>query len=161
LDRSASSVKHGREPYPGVVLLVEDDDNDVVLVQRAFRRASVANPVAIARDGDQAVAYLDGKGEFADREKHPLPVVILLDLKLPRRSGLEVLEWMRGVEWIRRIPVVILTSSRESVDVNKAYDLGANSYLVKPVTFKNLLELITQLNLYWLVLNEGPEVPDR
>ena len=117
--------------------------------------------MAVVRDGDQAVAYLEGKGDYADRKQHPLPVVVLLDLKLPRRSGLEVLEWMRAQPDLRRIPVVVLTSSRESVDVNKAYDLGANSYLVKPVTFNDLVELITTLDLYWLILNERPDVPDR
>ena len=93
------------------VLLVEDDDNDVLFVQRAFKHAGILNRLEVVRDGDQAVDYLSGKGEYADRDKHPLPVFVLLDLKMPRRSGLEVLEWVKEREGLRRIPIVVLTSS--------------------------------------------------
>jgi CheY-like chemotaxis protein len=140
------------------ILLVEDDPNDVLLIQRAFRKANLANPVQVATDGDEAVAYLEGQGEFVDRSAHPLPALVLLDLKLPRRSGLEVLEWMRAQPGLRRIPVAVLTSSRESIDVNRAYDLGANSYLVKPVGIESLIEMVKALDVYWLILNEPPEV---
>lgn len=146
------------EPHGGVILLVEDDDNDVVLVQRAFRKANIENQMQVARDGERAIDYLAGNGEYADRTRYPLPALMLLDLKLPRRSGLEVLEWVRSQESLRRLPVVILTSSRQTVDVNRAYDLGVNSYLVKPVTFEGLMELIETLDLYWLLLNERPDV---
>jgi CheY-like chemotaxis protein len=142
-----------------VILLVEDDPNDVLLIRRAFTKARILNQIETVSDGDQAVAYLNGDGPFADRNAHPLPVLVLLDLKLPRRSGLEVLEWVRAQEGLKRLPIVVLTSSKEAVDVNRAYDLGANSYLVKPVGFDTLLELVKSLEVYWLILNQKPDVP--
>lgn len=140
------------------VLLVEDDDNDVLFVQRAFRHAGILNPLHVVRNGDEAVEYLDGRGVYADRDKYPLPVFMLLDLKMPRRSGLEVLSWAKERAGLRRIPIVVLTSSKNDADVNRAYELGANSYLVKPVSFEGLIELAKSLQLYWLVLNERPDV---
>jgi CheY-like chemotaxis protein len=140
------------------ILLVEDDENDVMLLQRAFRRSSIVNPLQIVRHGDDAVAYLEGTGEFADRQAHPLPVLVLLDLKLPRRTGLEVLQWVKERSGLKKIPIVVLTSSKNDDDVNRAYDLGANSYLVKPVSFETLIELVKSLETYWLVLNERPSV---
>lgn len=140
------------------ILLVEDEENDVMLLQRAFRRSGMVNPLQVVRHGDDAVAYLEGTGEFADRAKYPLPVLVLLDLKLPRRNGLEVLEWVKERANVRKIPIVVLTSSKNDEDVNRAYELGANSYLVKPVSFETLLELVKSLELYWLVLNERPNV---
>ena len=140
------------------ILLVEDDPDDVALIERAFRRANLANPVKVARDGEEAVEYLSGAGPFADRNSSPLPVLILLDLKVPRRTGHEVLEWMQAQDGLRRIPVAVLTSSRERRDVDKAYDLGANAYLVKPVDFEELLRMVKSLHLFWLMLNEPPEV---
>ena len=115
------------------------------------------NPVQVVDDGDKAVAYLSGQGPYADWDQYPLPVLLLLDLKLPRRSGLEILEWLCRQEGLKRLPVVVLTSSKESADVNRAYDLGANSYLVKPVDFDPLLEMVKTLGLYWVVMNEKPE----
>ncbi len=141
------------------ILLVEDDENDVMLLQRAFRRAAIVNPLQVVRHGDDAVAYLEGTGEFADRALHPLPVLMLLDLKLPRRTGLEVLRWVKERAGLKRIPIVVLTSSKNDDDVNRAYELGANSYVVKPVSFETLLELVKSLELYWLVLNERPNLP--
>ncbi len=141
------------------ILLVEDSPDDALLIQRAFRKANLANPVQLVRDGEEAVAYLSGATPYEDRGRFPLPVFMLLDLKLPRRSGLEVLAWLRQEPAIRRLPVVVLTSSRESVDVNRAYDLGVNSYLTKPVGFEALIEMVKNVNLYWLVLNEKPELP--
>jgi CheY-like chemotaxis protein len=143
--------------YP--ILLVEDSPDDALLIQRAFRKANLANPVELVRDGEDAVTYLSGAAPYEDRERFPLPVFMLLDLKLPRRSGLEVLAWVREQPALRRLPVVVLTSSRESVDVNRAYDLGVNSYLTKPVGFEALIEMVKNVNLYWLVLNENPELP--
>jgi CheY-like chemotaxis protein len=140
------------------ILLVEDEENDVMLLQRAFRRAGMVNPLQVVRHGDDAVAYLEGSGEYTDRAKYPLPVLVLLDLKLPRRTGLEVLEWVKGQTGVKKIPIVVLTSSKNDSDVDRAYDLGANSYLVKPVSFETLLELVKSLELYWLVLNERPKV---
>jgi CheY-like chemotaxis protein len=140
------------------ILLVEDDENDIMLLQRAFRRAAIINPLQVVRHGDDAVAYLEGTGEFADRVLHPLPVLMLLDLKLPRRTGLEVLQWVKERAGVKKIPIIVLTSSKNDDDVNRAYELGANSYVVKPVSFETLLELVKSLELYWLVLNERPNV---
>jgi DNA-binding response OmpR family regulator len=140
------------------ILLVEDDPNDVLLVKRAFRKANVANPLQVVSDGEAAVAYLAGQGNFTDRARFPLPAVVLLDLKLPRKSGLEVLVWLREQADLKRLPVVVLTSSSEAGDVNRAYELGANSYLVKPVAFENLLNLVKALHQYWLTLNVYPKV---
>lgn len=143
------------------ILVVEDDPNDMILIDRALKKAKVINPIQIARNGDEAVEYLKGEGSYTDRNKHPLPTLILLDLKLPRRSGLEVLEWLKTENYLKRIPVVVLTSSRESTDVNKAYDLGVNSYLLKPVTPEGLMEVVHNINLYWLLMNVASDVPGR
>lgn len=140
------------------VLLVEDDSNDILFVQRAFRRVNPMISIEIVKDGDEAVDYLLGVGNYADRDRYSLPALILLDLKLPRRSGIEVLQWIRQQESIKRIPVVVLTSSRERIDVDLSYDLGVNSYLVKPVNFDALSNMINALNSYWLQLNEYPTV---
>jgi CheY-like chemotaxis protein len=137
-----------------VILHVEDDPNDVLLFQRAFRKANLAVNIQSVTDGDKAVAYLSGMEGFADREKFPLPELILLDLKMPRKSGLEVLAWIRGHEKFRRLLVVIFTSSKHDEDINRAYDLGANSYLVKPVGFDMLVDLAKLLHQYWLTMNE-------
>ena len=142
----------------GVILLAEDDPNDVLLIQRAFQRNHVANPVQVVRDGEEALAYLSGQAPFADRELHPLPVLMLMDLKMPRKSGLEVLEWVRQQPVLKRLPIIVLTSSNQSPDVNRAYELGANSYLVKPAGFDSLLDLVKNLDMYWLILNEKPEL---
>ncbi len=141
------------------ILLVEDDYNDILFIQRAFRRSDLENPsIQVVRDGDEAVAYLSGEGDYANRNFYPLPGMILLDLKLPRRSGLEVLEWLRSQPVLKRIPVVILTSSKENIDINRAYDIGVNSYLLKPVNYKALNEMIKTLNAFWLDLNCYPSI---
>ena len=138
------------------ILLVEDDPNDIILIKRAFEKTRITNPLQVVEDGEEAISYLAGKGRYADREKYPLPMLLLLDLKLPRKSGHEVLEWLRQQPILKRLTVVVLTSSQQSSDINRAYDLGANSYLVKPVTFDALVEIVKTLNLYWLLLNEKP-----
>jgi CheY-like chemotaxis protein len=143
-------------PANCTVLLVEDNPDDVLLTDRAFKRANLLNPIQVVDDGDQAVAYLSGAPPFEDRGRFPLPVLILLDLKLPRRSGLEVLKWLRAVPGLKRLPVVVLTSSADSGDVNNAYDMGANSYLVKPVGFDALFDMVKVLQPYWLILNQQP-----
>lgn len=140
------------------ILLVEDNPRDVLLIQRAFRKANLTNPLQVVGDGEAAVLYLSGEGSYEDRDRYPLPSLILLDLKLPRKSGAEVLEWLRQQPRLKRLPVVVLTSSREYADVNKLYDLGANAYMVKPVTFDNLVEIVKTLNLHWIVFNEKPQV---
>lgn len=140
------------------VLLVEDDANDVLFIRRAFLRVNPTIEIHIVRDGDAAVEYLKGAGEYHDRDRYPLPALILLDLKLPRRSGIEVLEWIRKRDVIKRIPVVVLTSSGERLDVDLSYDLGVSSYLVKPVSFDALSSMIEAIHNYWLQLNEYPTV---
>jgi CheY-like chemotaxis protein len=144
-----------RNGFP--VLLVEDNEDDVLFVRRAFRQAKLAPALHVAENGDAALEYLSGEGGFADRQCYPLPNLILLDIKLPRLSGLEVLEWIRGHPELRRTPVVMLTSSAERSDVNRAYDLGANGYLVKPVEYEGLSEIIKTLGMYWLVMSEIPD----
>ncbi|MBU1979206.1 MAG: response regulator, partial [Gammaproteobacteria bacterium] len=140
------------------ILLVEDDTNDVLLFRRAYRKCKLTNPLQIVGDGEAAQDYLAGSGKYADREAYPLPALVLLDFKLPRKSGLEVLAWMRSQTGLKRMPVVALTSSRERSDVNRAYDLGINSYLVKPVAFDNLMQLVKALGLYWMILNEHSDL---
>ena len=140
------------------ILLVEDDHNDVLLIKRAFQKVNIANPIIVVNDGEQAVSYLAGREPYVDRA---LPILVLLDLKLPRKTGHEVLEWLRGQSNLKRLPVVVLTASSESSDVNRAYDLGANSYLVKPVTFDALVEMVKTLNLYWLILNKRADVSNE
>ena len=135
------------------VLLVEDDPNDELLTCRALRAGNILNQVVVAHDGVEAVEYLFG---IPGHELPPLPELVLLDLKLPRLHGLEVLRRIRSEERTRRLPVVVLTSSGEERDVVESYDLGANSYVQKPVDFKHFLEATTQLGLYWLVVNRVP-----
>jgi CheY-like chemotaxis protein len=129
-----------------------------MLIRRAFVKAKVGNPIQAVGDGDAAIDYLSGTGAYADRIQYPLPILILLDLKLPRRSGVEILSWLRERETLRRIPVVILTSSTVPKDIDAAYDLGANSYLVKPVEFDTLYEMVKNVNLYWLMTNVTPSI---
>jgi CheY-like chemotaxis protein len=143
------------------ILVVEDSPTDVLLIRRAFDKSKLVNPVHVVGDGDAAVEYLSGEGGYADRKRFPLPILILLDLKLPKRSGLEVLEWLRTQETLKRIPVVVLSSSQQDRDVNAAYDTGVNSYLVKPVEFEGLLRMLQTVNLYWLMLNERPRFNGR
>lgn len=145
-------------PREYVVLLADDDPNDVFLLQRAFQKTNIANPLQVVRDGEEAMAYLSGQAQYADRQRHPLPVLLLLDLKMPRKSGFEVLRWLRQQSVLKRLPVVVLTSSNQSPDINKAFDLGANSYIVKPGGFDSLVEMVKNLNLYWLILNEKPQL---
>lgn len=149
---------NGTEAFERSILLVEDAEDDVVLVQRAFRKSFRDVRIDVVRDGDAAVDYLAGDGAYADRAAHPLPALVLLDLKLPLRSGHEVLEWIRADRCVRRLPVVVLTNSRESADVHRAYDLGANSYLVKPVSPDATQRMAGALGLYWLQLNETPQL---
>ncbi len=138
------------------ILMVEDNPNDAELTIRVLRQKNLANPIFIAQDGQEALDFLFHAGAFAAGESHNLPKVILLDLKLPKISGLEVLKAIRENEKTRTIPVVVLTSSREDPDVKSAYALGANSYVVKPVEFDQFVEALSSLGFYWLLLNESP-----
>ena len=140
-----------------LILLVEDDPADVRLIQRAFEKTDVGARITRLPNGDDAVAYLAGHAPFDNRNNYPLPALLLLDIKLPRRSGFEVLSWLRSrKDGLQRIPVVMLTSSRHSVDVNRAYDLGANSYLTKPDTNEQLTKMLATFDQYWMSYNEHP-----
>src|SRR6266571_1009753 len=137
------------------ILLAEDDQNDVILFQRAMDRASLsADSLKVVQDGEQAISYLSGQGIYADRELYPLPALLLLDLKMPRKSGLEVLSWVRKQSQHRYLIVVFLTSSNSAEDIRLAYEAGANSYLVKPVEFTEMVEMIRNVSVYWLGLNQ-------
>jgi CheY-like chemotaxis protein len=143
----------------GPVLLVEDDVSDFRLIQRAFAKIRPTVPMIRLSHGDEAVAYLAGDAPYENRSLHPFPCVILLDIKLPRRSGFEVLEWIRSQEsTLKRVPIIMLTSSNHHVDVNKAYELGVNSYLVKPSNNSELEQLVSTFREYWVELNQGPTV---
>ena len=139
-----------------VILLVEDNPDDELLTLRALRKNKVTGEVVVARDGVEALDYLFGEGSFAGRDTTVMPQLILLDLKLPRIDGLEVLRRLRSDERTRLLPVVILTSSREQQDMLDGYGLGANSYVRKPVNFEQFVRAVEQLKLYWLILNEAP-----
>ena len=140
-----------------VILVVEDREDDILLLRNALRKANLANPVHFVRDGEEAVAYLRGEGKYANRAEHPLPDLMLLDLKLPRMDGFEVLQWVRQQEGIRGLPIVVLTSSEAMQDVNRAYALGANSFFVKEIDFDNLVSLNQLLHRYWMKTARIPE----
>jgi CheY-like chemotaxis protein len=138
-------------------MLVEDDPADVRLIQRAFTKAGLDAGVIRLANGDDAVAYLDGRAPYENRAAYPLPSLLILDIKLPRRTGLEVLKWLRQRnDGLRRLPTIMLTSSKHTADVDRAYDYGANSYLAKPETSEALLEIAHSIKKYWLTLNENP-----
>src|SRR6266403_440716 len=139
-----------------IILLAEDDSNDVLLIQRAFQKAGLRNILKVARDGEQAINYLSGKGIYSNREQYPLPFLLLLDLKMPGTDGFEVLEWLRSEPELKRLLVVVLTSSNLQADVDHAYELGANSYLVKPVSFDEMLHLVQRFEIYWSEINRTP-----
>src|SRR5436190_16403117 len=141
------------------VLLVEDDVNDIFLVKRAFKIAQIENPLQIVTDGQEAINYLRGEGKYADRETHPLPKLMVMDIKMPRRSGFEVLEWVKGKGApLRRIPIVIVSSSDNPSDINRPYELGANAYMVKPVNFKKVEHLFESITHYWGLECAKPEL---
>ncbi len=139
-----------------IILLVEDNPDDEALTIRAFRKNNIGNEVIVARDGVEALDYLFGAGKYEGRDTADLPQVVLLDLKLPKLDGLEVLRRIRADERTHYLPVVILTSSKEDQDLINGYRLGANSYVRKPVNFEEFIEAARQLGLYWLLLNEPP-----
>ncbi len=137
-----------------VILLVEDNENDEVLTLRALKKSHISNRVVVVRDGAEALDYLFVRGVHASRPATEVPQVILLDLKLPKIDGLEVLRTLRGDDRTKLLPVVVLTSSAEEQDVIRSYGLGANSYVRKPVDFNQFVEAVRQLGLYWLVINQ-------
>jgi len=145
-------------PDNALILLAEDDENHVLLVRRAFAKAHILNPLHVVTDGEEVIAYLKGEGPYANRAEFPLPSLLLLDLKMPRKDGFQVLEWIRSQPALSRLRVVVLTSSESIRYVNRAYDLGANSFLTKPSDFEEFLAVIRALQGYWIWLSETPEV---
>lgn len=138
------------------ILLVEDNPRDLELTERALRKANLANRIHVARDGEEALDFLFGEGTCAGRDVSQAPRLVLLDLKLPKIDGLEVLQRMKSDPRTQSIPVVVLTSSKEQSDILRSYNLGVNSYIVKPVDFESFAASVQQLGLYWLLLNEAP-----
>lgn len=141
------------------ILLVEDDANDARLLKRAFDKARIDVPMVRVEHGDDAVSYLRGEHQFVDRTVYPMPGIVLLDLKLPRRSGFEVLAWVRRSEsQCRRLPIVVLSSSDDPGDINRSYELGANSYLTKPTTTSDFHAVVSAFSRYWLDINQAPVI---
>jgi CheY-like chemotaxis protein len=141
-----------------LILVAEDNENDLLLLLRAFQKGGLANPIQLVRDGEEVVCYLQGEGKYANREEYPLPDLLLLDLNMPRKNGFEVLEWIRQQPTLRTLRIVVLTMSEQLRDVNRAYELGANSFLVKPLDFEDFVRLVQAINGYWLWMNRAPEI---
>ena len=140
----------------GTILLIEDEAADALMVRRAFEKAGVENPIQTLSDGDKALAYLEGIGDYQDRIKHPLPIFIILDLKLPGMMGLQLLKWIRTRKELRLIPVIVLTNSSEESEVKSAYEAGANSYLLKPADRNEVFRVVKVIQSYWLEHNVAP-----
>src|SRR6266404_2042107 len=138
-----------------LILVVEDTEDDVLLIRRAFQKDKVANPLQVVRTGEDAIEYLKGEGRFSNRSEYPLPELVLLDLKLPGTDGFEVLKWIRRQPGLSAMRVVVLTSSTQMDDVNKACKIGANSFLVKPVDFEQFVAIAHALHGYWLWLSKA------
>ena len=144
-------------PEQALILLAEDREDDVILVRRAFQKAKVLNPMHVVRNGAETIAYLKGEGKYSNRAEYPLPELLLLDLKMPGTDGFDVLKWMRQQPGLQAMRVVVLTSSDQIRDVNAAYQLGANSFLVKPIDFERFVEMSQAINGYWLWMSKAPE----
>ena len=140
-----------------VILLAEDEEDYVLLIRRAFAQAKIPNPLHVVWNGQEAIAYLKGEGKYANREEYPLPDLLLLDLKMPRVNGFEVLKWLRSEPGLAPLRVLVLTSSEELRDVNEAYKLGANSFLVKPLDFQDFTQLSRLIQEFWLKASKTPE----
>jgi CheY-like chemotaxis protein len=140
------------------ILLIEDEPTDDQLILRGFEKAKVLNPIVHLTNGDDALRYLAGRGEFTDRLKYPIPALILLDLKLPGLTGIQLLQWLHVQGELKRIPLVVLTADDRQDTVNAAYDLGANSYLVKPGNAADIVRMVKVIQSYWLALNEPPQL---
>jgi DNA-binding response OmpR family regulator len=141
----------------GCLLQVEDTENDVILLQHAFQQADIQWPLRSVLDGQEAMDYLSGIGKYADRQKFPIPALVLLDLKLPRVMGLELLQWIRKESQIKTLPVIVLTSSGQRKDVDNAYNAGANAFVIKPSGMAELIELLKAFKVFWLRYTESPE----
>ena len=138
------------------ILQIEDDEDDAFLMQFAFREVGVANRLITVRDGQEAIDYLAGEGKYADRDEFPVPCLVLLDLKLPRKVGLDVLKWIRSHPVLRTLIVIMFSSSPRPADIDQAYAEGANSFLVKPSSMQELFDLLEGIRVYWLLRNEAP-----
>lgn len=142
---------------PNPILVVEDNPDDLFFMKRSLAAAGLSNPLQVAEDGQTAIDYLSGEGAFSDRSQFPIPLLIFLDLKLPRKDGHEVLSWIRAQPGVRTLVVIMLTTSRESRDITRAYELGCNAYIVKPATPPELVETLRALKSFWLDRNAFPE----
>jgi len=140
---------HNMDTKDFTVLLVEDDLNDIFLVKRAFKTAQLETPLQVVTDGEEATHYLSGHGKYADRDAYPLPKLIVMDIKMPRMTGFDVLEWIKNDGTLRRIPVIIVSSSNRPQDIDRAYELGANAYMVKPVNYRAVEHLFESITHYW------------
>lgn len=139
------------------ILLVEDNKNDAELAIRALKKNNVSNSIVWVKDGEEAIHYLFGEGEYSKRNINNKPKIVLLDLKLPKIDGIEVLQKIRSNQLTKKLPVVMLTSSNEEKDIVKSYDLGVNSYVVKPLDFNDFAKSISDIGLYWVVMNQSPK----
>jgi CheY-like chemotaxis protein len=145
-------------PDHAPILLAEDTEDDAILICRAFRQAGMCNPIHRVSNGQEAISYLMGEGKFRDRKAFPLPCVLLCDLKMPGKSGIDVLRWVRRQPGLKRLVVVMMTASNHRQDIDLCYDLGANSYLIKPLGTAELLEMVKRFKTYWLATNQPPEI---
>jgi CheY-like chemotaxis protein len=145
------------------ILLAEDNEDHVILIRRAFEKGALCNPLFVVRDGAEAIDYLSGTGKFANRDEFPVPSLLLLDLKMPNKDGFEVLQWVRHQPGLSRLRVVVLTTSEDWRDINRAYQLGANSFLVKPVNMDEFFRLTQAIKGYWLWMSKEPDLhrPDE
>ena len=143
---------------PDLILIADDSDDDVHFIRRAFDRSGLINPIFVVNDGQQAINYLKGEGRFSNRDEYPLPSLLLLDLKMPNKNGFEVLEWIRKQSSVKSLRVVVLTNSGMTSDINRAYRLGANSFMVKPVDKDQFFAITDAIRGYWLWLSESPDL---
>src|SRR5258708_4869050 len=141
-----------------VILLAEDEEDYVLLIRHAFSQAKIPNPLHVVWNGQEAISYLKGEGKYANRDEYPLPDLFLLDIKMPRMNGFEVLSWVRQQPTLATLRILVLTSSEELRDVNEAYRLGANSFLVKPLDFQDFTSLSRLINEFWLRASKAPEI---
>jgi len=148
---------------PDLILIAEDNEDHVLLLRRALRREAVLNPIFVVSDGDETLAYLKGEGKYADRYEYPLPALLLLDLKMPKKNGFEVLQWVRQQPGLKRLRVVVLTTSDSPEDIDRAYDLGANAFMIKPIDKHQFMELTSAIKGYWLWMSAAPDLqaPER
>lgn len=141
-----------------LILIAEDNEDHVLLLRRALQKGAVLNPVFVVNDGDETIAYLSGEGKYADRYEYPLPALLLLDLKMPKKNGFEVLEWIRGQPGLKRLRVVVLTTSDSPDDIDRAYEMGANAFMVKPLEKRQFLDLTDAIKGYWLWMSAAPDL---